>query len=64
VRAGWRDIDRFHRTQACPEVRSLLRLTAVDVFARPAHVVAQIRAALQRLRTAGWVRRSECRARV
>ncbi|NEB79331.1 hypothetical protein G3I40_29540 [Streptomyces sp. SID14478] len=43
-----RDIDRFNRIQRCPEVRSLLRFSALDVFRRPAHFVAEIRAALHR----------------
>ncbi|MEV3861401.1 hypothetical protein AB0J38_44730 [Streptomyces sp. NPDC050095] len=43
-----RDIDRFNRIQSCPEVRALLRFSALDVFRRPAHVVAEIRAALVR----------------
>ncbi|MFF2505096.1 hypothetical protein ACFVTY_17190 [Streptomyces sp. NPDC058067] len=44
-----RDIARFNELLQCPEIRVLLRYTAQDVLHRPAHVVGQIRAALDRL---------------
>jgi hypothetical protein len=37
---------RFNQVLQCPEVRSLLRYTAEDVFHRPALMVREIRAAL------------------
>ncbi|MET9678059.1 hypothetical protein ABZY68_33970 [Streptomyces sp. NPDC006482] len=45
-RAHERDVTRFNALQSCPEVRRVLRFTARDVFARPDHVIATIRAAL------------------
>ncbi|MFD2687224.1 hypothetical protein ACFS5L_20655 [Streptomyces phyllanthi] len=45
-----RDVTRFNEVLQCPEVRTLLRFTAEDVFHRPAHMIEQIRAALARLR--------------
>ncbi|WP_202501611.1 hypothetical protein [Streptomyces sp. SID5785] len=44
-----RDVERFNRIQGCPEVRALLRFTAVEVFRRPARMVARVRAELARL---------------
>ncbi|MFE9097192.1 hypothetical protein [Streptomyces sp. NPDC007264] len=41
-----RDVARFNQILQCPEVRSLLRYTAEDVFHRPAHMIRDIRAAL------------------
>ncbi|GAA2764756.1 hypothetical protein GCM10010103_37970 [Streptomyces paradoxus] len=41
-----RDVSRFNQVLQCPEVRSLLRFTAQDVFHRPAGMLAEIRAAL------------------
>ncbi|MGW2459196.1 hypothetical protein ACWC2M_09170 [Streptomyces sp. NPDC001761] len=41
-----RDIDRFNQLLRCPEIRSLLRFSAEDVFRRPAYMVAEIRATL------------------
>ncbi|WP_369247328.1 hypothetical protein [Streptomyces sp. R41] len=45
-----RDIDRFNQVLQCPEVRLLLRFTALDVFNRPEVVIGEIRAALSKLR--------------
>lgn len=47
-----RDIARFNEVQQCPEVRLLLRYTAVDVFRRPEKMLAEVRSALVRLRGA------------
>ncbi|AEY89990.1 hypothetical protein ACWC4C_38070 [Streptomyces olivaceoviridis] len=44
-----RDIDRFNQLLRCPEIRSLLRFSAEDVFRRPAYMVAEIRATLASL---------------
>ncbi|MGI5376181.1 hypothetical protein ACQEV2_18380 [Streptomyces sp. CA-251387] len=41
-----RDIARFNQVLQCPEVRSLLRFSAEDVFHRPAWMLQEIRAAL------------------
>lgn len=41
-----RDLHRFNQILQCPEVRTLLRFTAEDVFHRAAGMLAQIRAAL------------------
>ncbi|MDT0464293.1 hypothetical protein [Streptomyces gibsoniae] len=41
-----RDVARFNQILQCPEVRSLLRFTAEDVFHRPAHVIQEVRGAL------------------
>ncbi|MER7482473.1 hypothetical protein ABTX60_33375 [Streptomyces sp. NPDC126510] len=41
-----RDVSRFNQVHQCPEVRSLLRFTAQDVFHHPAGMLAEIRAAL------------------
>ncbi|MPY54968.1 hypothetical protein [Streptomyces acidicola] len=41
-----RDVYRFNQVLQCPEVRTLLRFTAEDVFLRPAAILAEIRAAL------------------
>ncbi|MEW2810167.1 hypothetical protein AB0929_24130 [Streptomyces massasporeus] len=41
-----RDISRFNQVLQCPEVRSLLRFTAQDVFHHPARMISEIRAAL------------------
>ena len=46
-----RDIARFNEVQQCPEVRLLLRYTAVDVFRRPEKMVEEVRSALGRLRS-------------
>ncbi|MFJ4951335.1 hypothetical protein [Streptomyces sp. NPDC088760] len=40
------DVYRFNQLLRCPEIRSLLRFSAEDVFRRPAYVVAEIRATL------------------
>ncbi|WP_461064060.1 hypothetical protein [Streptomyces pseudoechinosporeus] len=48
-----RDITRFNEVLQCPEVRTLLRFTAEDIFHRPAHMIEEIRAALARLRGGG-----------
>ncbi|MFJ5896593.1 endonuclease domain-containing protein [Streptomyces sp. NPDC093064] len=40
------DIARFNQVLQCPEVRSLLRFTAEDVFHRPSFMIEQIRTAL------------------
>ncbi|MCX4906422.1 hypothetical protein [Streptomyces sp. NBC_00878] len=45
-----RDIARFNQVLQCPEVRLLLRYTAVQVFHRPGEMVEEIRAALSKLR--------------
>ncbi|MFF4524339.1 hypothetical protein [Streptomyces bluensis] len=47
-----RDVHRFNQVLQCPEVRTLLRFTAEDVFLRPAKMLAEIRAALSRRRAA------------
>jgi len=44
-----RDIHRFNQLLQCPEIRSLLRFTAADVFRRPEYVIGEIRGALARL---------------
>jgi hypothetical protein len=41
-----RDLVRFNEIMQCPEVRSLLRYGAEDVFRRPARMVEEIRRAL------------------
>ncbi|MFF3911477.1 hypothetical protein ACFYZJ_37365 [Streptomyces sp. NPDC001848] len=41
-----RDVARFNQIVQCPEVRSILRFTAEDVFHRPALMIEQVRAAL------------------
>ncbi|MEU1318531.1 endonuclease domain-containing protein [Streptomyces tibetensis] len=41
-----RDVSRFNQVIQCPEVRSLLRFTAQDVFHHPDEMIAEIRAAL------------------
>ncbi|MGW0766674.1 hypothetical protein [Streptomyces sp. NPDC002676] len=41
-----RDINRYNQLLRCPEIRSLLRFSAEDVFHRPAYMVEEIRAAL------------------
>ncbi|GGY21852.1 hypothetical protein [Streptomyces djakartensis] len=41
-----RDIARFNQAVQCPEVRSLLRFTAEDVFHNPARMITEITAAL------------------
>lgn len=41
-----RDIARFNEILQCPEVRTLLRYTAEDVFHHPARMIEEIRAAL------------------
>ncbi|MDO0933971.1 hypothetical protein QQY66_20625 [Streptomyces sp. DG2A-72] len=43
-----RDMARFNRILQCPEVRSLLRYSAEDVFHRPAQIVQEIGGALRR----------------
>ncbi|MQY37982.1 hypothetical protein SRB17_59900 [Streptomyces sp. RB17] len=43
------DINRFNQLQRCPEIRSLLRFSAEEVFHRPAHMVEEIRATLAHL---------------
>ncbi|GGY63137.1 hypothetical protein GCM10010363_50700 [Streptomyces omiyaensis] len=45
-RAHERDVARFNALQSCPEVRRVLRFTAREVFAHPARMTAEIRAAL------------------
>ncbi|MEW2510876.1 hypothetical protein [Streptomyces sp. NPDC046870] len=40
------DIARYNQLLRCPEIRSLLRFSAEDVFRRPAYVIAEVRAAL------------------
>ncbi|MEU8686986.1 hypothetical protein [Streptomyces sp. NPDC048665] len=40
------DIARFNQLLRCPEIRSLLRFSAEDVFHRPAYMVEEIRATL------------------
>ncbi|MEU9475525.1 hypothetical protein [Streptomyces sp. NPDC048191] len=40
------DIARFNQLLRCPEIRSLLRFSAEDVFHRPAYMVEEIRGAL------------------
>ncbi|WP_308434641.1 hypothetical protein [Streptomyces cinerochromogenes] len=46
-----RDVDRFNQLLRCPEIRSLLRFSAEDVFHRPGHMLAEIKAALAPLPT-------------
>ncbi|WP_199545621.1 endonuclease domain-containing protein [Streptomyces sp. N35] len=41
-----RDLGRFNALQSCPEIDTVLRFTAVQVFASPAVVIARIREAL------------------
>jgi very-short-patch-repair endonuclease len=41
-----RDVSRFNQVLQCPEVRSLLRFTAQDVFRNPTQMITEIRAAL------------------
>ncbi|MEU4926496.1 hypothetical protein AB0G54_08320 [Streptomyces yokosukanensis] len=41
-----RDVARFNQLLRCPEIRSLLRFSAEDVFHRPDYVVEEIRATL------------------
>ncbi|GAA0927462.1 hypothetical protein [Streptomyces thermoalcalitolerans] len=41
-----RDVARYNQILQCPEVRSLLRFTAEDVFRRPAYMIQEIRTAL------------------
>ncbi|MFJ9587373.1 hypothetical protein [Streptomyces acidicola] len=41
-----RDVYRFNQVLQCPEVRTLLRFTAEDVFLRPAAILTEILAAL------------------
>jgi very-short-patch-repair endonuclease len=41
-----RDVARYNQILQCPEVRSLLRYSAEDVFHRPAQVITEIRTAL------------------
>lgn len=41
-----RDVARFNQILQRPEIRSLLRYTAEDVFHRPAQMIREIRAAL------------------
>lgn len=40
------DLRRFNELQTCPEVRRVLRFTAVEVFRHPDRVITQIREAL------------------
>ncbi|MGW0879912.1 hypothetical protein [Streptomyces sp. NPDC002671] len=40
------DINRYNQLLRCPEIRSLLRFSAEDVFHRPVYMVEEIRAAL------------------
>ncbi|MFF7976803.1 hypothetical protein [Streptomyces sp. NPDC007905] len=40
------DIARYNQLLRCPEIRSLLRFSAEDVFHRPAYMIEEIRAAL------------------
>ncbi|MFD3558697.1 hypothetical protein ACFWVU_03380 [Streptomyces sp. NPDC058686] len=54
-----RDVARFNELLQCPEIRVLLRYTAQDVLHRPAHVVGQIGAALDRQKTAAEERHQE-----
>ncbi|GHF44593.1 hypothetical protein GCM10010218_27520 [Streptomyces mashuensis] len=48
-----RDVERFNDLAACPEVGSILRFTARDVFDRPDVMIRDIRAALSRGRGRG-----------
>ncbi|WP_425830828.1 hypothetical protein [Streptomyces fractus] len=48
-----RDIDRFNRIQSCPQVRALLRFTAVDVFRGRSRFSAEVHRALAALRKHG-----------
>lgn len=41
-----RDVSRFNQVLQCPEVRSLLRFTAQDVFREPDRMITELRAAL------------------
>ncbi|MEU4465609.1 hypothetical protein AB0G20_18150 [Streptomyces sp. NPDC024017] len=41
-----RDVSRFNQVIQCPEVRTLLRFTAQDVFHHPDRMISEIRAAL------------------
>jgi hypothetical protein len=41
-----RDVSRFNQVLQCPEVRSVLRFTAQDVFREPDRMITEIRAAL------------------
>ncbi|MFD0315666.1 hypothetical protein [Streptomyces flavalbus] len=51
TRAAHRDdVARFNQLQQCPEIRTLLRFTAEDVFHRPAQIIAQIELILTGLR--------------
>lgn len=43
------DIDRFNQLLRCPEICSLLRFSAEDVFRRPAYMVAEVKATLASL---------------
>ncbi|MER6025062.1 hypothetical protein [Streptomyces sp. NPDC001851] len=43
------DIARYNQLLRCPEIRSLLRFSAEDVFHRPAYMVEEIRATLAEL---------------
>ncbi|MGW3169156.1 hypothetical protein [Streptomyces sp. NPDC001153] len=44
-----RDVARFNQILRCPEIRSLLRYSAEDVFHRPEYMVEEIRATLAAL---------------
>ncbi|MFI8238985.1 hypothetical protein ACIF83_17225 [Streptomyces sp. NPDC085866] len=44
-----RDITRYNQLLRCPEIRSLLRFSAEDVFHRPGHMIEEIRATLAAL---------------
>ncbi|MFG3010349.1 hypothetical protein ACGFZB_07795 [Streptomyces cinerochromogenes] len=44
-----RDIARYNQLLRCPEIRSLLRFSAEDVFGRPGYMVTEIKATLASL---------------
>ncbi|MEU6666424.1 hypothetical protein [Streptomyces sp. NPDC046727] len=44
-----RDIARYNQLLRCPEIRSLLRFSAEDVFGRPGYMLAEIKATLASL---------------
>lgn len=49
-----RDVARFNQLHQCPEVRSVLRYTAEDVFHHPAHILTEIRTALATAKAGDW----------
>ncbi|WP_282704157.1 hypothetical protein [Streptomyces sp. CC219B] len=46
-----RDVDRFNQVMRCPEIRSLLRFTAEDVFHHPDRMIREILSALDAARS-------------